>query len=212
MLKNSKTLILTGFGLVLLLMAGLTTISLTRVTALHERMELISEEHDAKIGLVFEMVTAARERAISLHRLALLTDPFERDEEMLHFSRLAANFIRARDKLVILGMNPDEKRVLSQSLELARHGEEMQTRVAELLQQGNVAEARRFLLNKVTPIQRMVIGHLSALTDLQQELERKAVAAAASSYRSGLLLMGLLGLVAVALGALIALYVMRARC
>lgn len=209
MLKNSKTLILAGFGLVLLLMAGLTAIGLTRVTALHERMEVISEEHDAKIGLVFEMVTAARERAISLHRLALLTDPFEWDEEMLHFSRWAANFIQARDKLVALGLNPEGKRVLSQSLELAKQGEMLQTKVVGLFQQGNVAEAQRFLLNEVIPAQRMVIGQLAALMDSQQEQERKAVAAAASSYRSGLLLMGLLGLATVALGAMIALYVMR---
>ncbi len=209
MLKNSKTLILAGFGLVLLLMAGLTAIGLTRVTALHERMEILSEEHDAKIGLVFEMVSAARERAISLHRLALLTDPFERDEEILHFSRGAANFIRARDKLVELGLNPEEKRVLSQSLELARHGEQLQVKVVGLFQQGDIVEAKHFLLNEVIPTQRMVIGQLGALTDLQQEQERVAAAAAASSYRSGLLLMGLLGLVAVALGGLIALYVMR---
>lgn len=209
MLKNSKTLILASFGLVLLLMAGLTAIGMTRVTALHERMEVLSEEHDAKIGLVFEMVTAGRERAISLHRLALLTDPFKWDEEMLHFGRLAANFIQARDKLVALGLNPEEKRVLSQSLELAKHGERLQVKVAGLFQQGNVAEAKRFLLNEVIPTQRMVIGELASLTDLQQEQERKAAAEAASSYRSGLLLMGLLGLVAVALGAMIALYVMR---
>lgn len=208
MLKNSKILILAGFGLVLLLMAGLTAIGLTRVTALHERMEVLSEEHDAKIDLVFKMVTAARERAISLHRLALLTDPFERDEEILYFGRQAANFILARDKLVALGLNPEEKRVLSQSLELARQGEMLQAKVVGLFQQGNVAEARRFLLNEVIPAQRRVIGKLAALMDLQQEQERKTVAAAASSYRSGLLLMGLLGLVAVALGAMIALYVM----
>lgn len=209
MLKNSKLLILAGFGLVLLLMAGLTAIGLTRVTALHERMEVLSKEHDVKIGLVFEMVTAARERAISLHRLALLTDSFEWDEEMLYFSRLAANFIQARDKLVALGLNPEEKRILSQSLELARHGEEMQARVVGLFQQGHIAESRHFLLNKVIPAQKMVIGQLAALMDLQQELERRSAAAAASSYRSGLLLMGSLGLAAVALGALIALYVMR---
>lgn len=209
MLKNSKYLILAGFGLVLLLMAGLTAIGLTRVTALHERMVVLSEEHDAKIGLVFEMVTAARERAISLHRLVLLTDPFEWDEEMLHFSRLAANFIQARDKLVALGLNPEEKRVLSQSLELAKHGERLQAKVVGLFQQGNLAKAKRFLLNEVFPTQRMVIGQLAAFTDLQQEQERKAAAAAASSYRSGLLVMGLLGLAAVALGAVIALYVMR---
>jgi diguanylate cyclase (GGDEF)-like protein/PAS domain S-box-containing protein len=208
-LKNSKTLILAGFGLVLLLMAGLTAIGLTRVTALHERMEILSEEHDAKIGLVFEMVTAARERAISLHRLALLTDPFEWDEELLHFGRLAANFIQARDTLVALGLNPEEKRVLTQSLELAKHGEQLQVKVAELFQQGNFSEAKRFLLNEVIPTQSMVIGQLASLTNLEKEQGRKVSAAVASSYRSALLLMGLLGLVAVILGTMIALYVMR---
>ena len=145
-------------------------------------------------ALVFEMVTAARERAISLHRLALLTDPFEWDEELLHFGRLAANFIQARDKLVALGLNPEEKRVLAQSLELAKHGEQLQAKVVELFQQGNVAEAKRFLLKEVIPAQKMVIGQLAALKDLQQEQERKVAAEAASSYRSVLLLMGLLGL------------------
>lgn len=209
MLKNSKALILAGFGLVLLLMAGLTVIGMTRVTSLHERMEILSEEHDVKIGLVFEMVTASRERAISLHRLALMTDPFERDEEVQHFSGLAANFIRARDKLAPLSHTPEENRVLSESLELARHGENLQARVVDLFQQGNAAEAKRFLLNKVIPAQRMVIGQLSALMDLQLELERKAATETASSYRSSLLLMGLFGLVAVLLGAMIAYYVMR---
>jgi diguanylate cyclase (GGDEF)-like protein/PAS domain S-box-containing protein len=208
-LKNSKFLILAGFGLVLLFMAVLTSIGLTRITALHERMGALSKEHDARIRQIFEMVTAARERAISLHRLALLTDPFERDEEMQHFGRRAANFIRARDKLLELGLNPEGKHVLSQALELARHGEEMQARVVGLFQQGHVAESRRFLLNKVIPAQRMVIGQLSVLMDMEEEQERKAATAAASSYRSALLLMGLLGLIAVALGAMIAMYVMR---
>ncbi|MGE5027910.1 MAG: diguanylate cyclase, partial [Betaproteobacteria bacterium] len=209
MLKNSKYLILAGFGLVLLFMAGLTSIGLTRITALHERMGALSEEHDARIRQIFEMVTAARERAISLHRLALLTDPFDRDEEMLQFGKRAANFIRARDKLLELGLDPEGKQILSQSLELARHGEEMQARVVGLFQQGHIAESRRFLLNKVIPAQKMVIGHLSQLMDLEEAQERKSAAEAASSYRSALLLMGLLGLVAVVLGAMIALYVMR---
>lgn len=207
--KTSRFFILAGFGAVLLLMAVLTAIGLTRIVTLHEQMEALSEEHDVKIGLAFEMVTAARERAISLHRLALLTDPFQWDEELLSFGGRAADFIRARDKLVALGLNPDERQALEKSLERAKRGEMLQANVVALFQEGKVAEAHRGLLSEVIPAQKQVIGQLAELMALQQEQERKAAAEAASSFRSALLLMGLLGVLAVALGTVIALYVMR---
>ncbi len=211
MLKNSKFLILAGFGLVLLLMTALTTVGLTRITSLHERVDAVREMHDAKIKQVSAMVTAARERAISLHRLALLTDPFELDEEQLLFGRYAVDFIRARDGLLALGLNREEKSVLDRALDGAKRGEQWQLKVTELFQQGDGhdAEAHQLLLKEVIPAQKLVIGTLGELMALQQRQERAAVADAASSFRRALLTMGSLGILAVALGALIALYVMR---
>ncbi|MDD5241604.1 MAG: EAL domain-containing protein [Sulfuricella sp.] len=209
MQKNSKFLISAGFGLVLLLMAGLIVIGLTRIMALHERMELSSRQRDAKIVLVFEMGKAVRERAISLHRMALLTDPFERDDETSLLSQQAANFIQARGNLVATGFNSEETRIFTQLLELARRGEALQIKVVELFEEGNVVRARHLLLNEVIPAQKMVIARLDVLMNLQWQQKNKAVIEATSSYRSALLWMGLLGFVAVALGAVIALYVMR---
>lgn len=209
MLKNSKTLILAGFSLVLLLMVGLTVIGLTRIMAVNGKMEEIRRVNSAKTSLISDMRAAARDRAISLHRLALLTDPFEWDEELVEFGRIAARFIQAREKLVALGLGQEEKNLLAQSLELAKHGEQLQAMVVLSFQQGNIAEAQRSLLKEVIPAQKRVIGQLSSLKDLQQENERNVVADAADSFRRVLILMGMLGVLAVVTGAFIALYVMR---
>ncbi|MBZ0093787.1 MAG: EAL domain-containing protein [Sulfuricella sp.] len=209
MLKNSKTLILAGFGLVLLLMVGLTAVGLTRIMAVNGKMEELRRVNSAKTALVSDMRAAARDRAISLHRLALLTDPFEWDEELVEFGRIAARFIQAREKMVALGLSQEEKDLLAQSLELAKRGEQLQAMVVLSFQRGNLAEARRSLLKEVIPAQKRVIWQLAALNDLQQGNERKAAADAAPSFRRALVLMGLLGAFAVVLSALIALYVMR---
>lgn len=209
MLKNSKTLILAGFGLVLLLMVGLTVVGLTRIMAVNGKMEEIRRINSAKTTLVLEMRSAATDRAISLHRLALLTDPFEWDEELVEFGRSASRFIQARGKLLALGLGPEEKDLLAQALELAKSGEQLQTMVIQSFQQGSIAEAHRSLLKEVIPAQKRVIGQLTALKDLQQENEHKVAAEEAASFRRVLVLMGMLGAFAVALGTLIALYVMR---
>lgn len=209
MLKNSRFLILAGFGLVLLLMAGLIFVGLTRIMVLHERMEQSNRLYDFKIALVSEMEQAVRERAVSLHRMALLTDAFERDDEISQRSQQAANFIHARDRLVASGLSPEETRVFTRLLELAKHGEALQVKVVELFEVDNAAKAKQLLLNDVLPVQKMLIAGLDALMNRQWEQKRNAMAEATSSYRNALLWMGMLGFFAVALGALIALYVMR---
>lgn len=209
MLKNSKTLILAGFGMVLLLMVGVITIGLTHIMSLNEKMATMRSINYAKASLISEMSSSARDRAISLHRLALLTDPFEWDEEQLEFGRLAARFIQARDKLVTLGLSQDEKEQLAQSLELAKRGERLQQMALESFQQSDTAEAHRFLLKEVIPAQKQVIGHLILFNVKQQEHERATVAEATSSFHRALLLMAVLGVLAVMMGTMIALYVMR---
>jgi len=208
-LKNSKTLILAGFGMVLLVMVGVITIGLTHIMSLNEKMATMRSINYAKASLISEMSSSARDRAISLHRLALLTDPFEWDEEQLEFGRLAARFIQARDKLVALGLSQDEKEQLAQSLELAKRGEQLQQMALESFQQSNTAEAHRFLLKEVIPAQKQVIGHLILFNVKQQEHERATVAEATSSFHRALLLMAVLGVIAVMMGTMIALYVMR---
>ena len=209
MLKNSRILILAGFGLVLLFMAGLTAIGLTRIAVMNARMESLRQEHYSKIELVAEMVSAARERAISLHRIALITDPFEWDEEMIQFGRSAASFISARERLVAIGLSQPERLSLAKALQLAKQGEQRQAKVVDLFEQGQLQKARHYLLTEVIPAQSLVIGQLSEFMNMQQDLEHKAAAEMADSSRRALMLMGILGVLSVVLGTLIALYVMR---
>ena len=147
--KNSHSC---RFSLMLLLMVGLTVIGLTRIMAVNEEMEEIRRVNYVKTTLVSEMRSTARDHAISLHRLALLTDPFEWDEELVEFGRIAARFIQAREKLLELGLDQEEKDLLAQSLELVKKSEQLQATVVLSFQQGKLAEAHHFLLKEVIPL------------------------------------------------------------
>ena len=72
--RHSHTISI-GFVLVLILMAAITVIGLTRMAAINERMNVIVSQHNVKTDLVGSMRNAARERSISLYRMALMTDP-----------------------------------------------------------------------------------------------------------------------------------------
>ena len=54
------------------------------------------------------MRDAAHKRAFALYRLAILEDPFDREDEYVHFMEQAEKFIKARDQLLAQGMNDKE--------------------------------------------------------------------------------------------------------
>jgi diguanylate cyclase (GGDEF)-like protein/PAS domain S-box-containing protein len=206
---TSRFFILAGFGLVLVLMAILTFTGLTQMAVMHERMEEVVREYDGKIAAVSVMRNAARERAIALHRMAIMKDPFDRDEELSRFRAFAGEFIQARDKLRSMKLTPAERDALARSLELARAGEESQEAVAELIVAGHLSEANRLLLNRVIPTQTLVLSQLDALQEVQREAAHKAAGAASAGYGRTYAYMVALGFVAMTLGAFTAAYVLR---
>ncbi len=69
-----------GFGLILLLLVAITLLGLYRLDESNRRLEQIVSVNNAKIDLVHEMKNALRERAIIMHTLSLVSDPFEQNE------------------------------------------------------------------------------------------------------------------------------------
>ena len=65
LLRHSQYTITVGFVLVLILMAAIAVIGLTRMAAINERMNVIVSQHNVKTDLVAAMRNAARERSIS---------------------------------------------------------------------------------------------------------------------------------------------------
>ena len=141
LLRHSQYTITVGFVLVLILMAAIAVIGLTRMAAINERMNVIVSQHNVKTDLVAAMRNAARERSISLHRMALMKDAFDRDEEYQYFRTKAAEFLRARDALTLMPLSATEQAIFYESQGLTRQGTLIQEEVYDLVVAQRLDEA-----------------------------------------------------------------------
>jgi diguanylate cyclase (GGDEF)-like protein/PAS domain S-box-containing protein len=207
--RDSKRVILIGFALVIGLMLALAMIGLSRMAAINQRMEAIAKDHNVKIELVTRLRTIARERAILVHGMILMDDPFARDEALMRFRRLAADFIRARDQLRATHLSPEEAATLERSREQTRIATMMMERVVDMVADDHVAEAQRLLVTNVIPKQNEVFEQFNDMLDIQRHATQNAVASAAHEYRYAYWMMAGLGSSAILLGIGIALLVMR---
>lgn len=208
-IHNTKYLLALGFALVLTLMAALVVIGLTHAKTLNERMGVIVNEYSTKADLVATMRSVARDRSVSLHRMAVMSDPFERDEEYLKFRQAAWDFLQARDALAGMALTAKEQEVFSASQELTVEATKYQEKVYELIGSGKQAEANELLLTKAVPAQDRVFERFSQFLELQQTAKRNAVASADEEYRRAMRVVLALGLLAMGSGIGIAVYVVR---
>jgi len=207
--RDSQYVILFGFGLVLALMIALAVIGLTRMEAINRRMEVIAQERNVKTELVTNLRTLARERALTVLAISLMDDPFERDVALLRFRELAADFIKARDELRAMKLNPFETATLDESARLTRASTQMLEEVVDLIGDGRMAQAQQLLVNQAIPMQNRVFSQFNEMLDIQRQSTREAVEGAARAYSYAYQMMVLLGLMAVALGAGVAFLVVR---
>jgi diguanylate cyclase (GGDEF)-like protein/PAS domain S-box-containing protein len=206
---NTRYLLALGFALVLSLMAALIVIGLAHTKTLKESMGVVVDQYSAKADLVATMRSAARDRSISLHRMALMTDPFERDEEYLKFRQAAWDFIEARNALARMRLDPREEAVFKASQDLTVEATKYQEEVYELIASDRLDEANELLLSKAVPAQDRVFKHFSEFLALQQDATREAVASANADYQRALFVVIALGVLAMGLGIGIAIFVVR---
>ncbi len=207
--RHSQYTISLGFILVLILMAAIAVIGLTRMAAINERMNVIVSQHNVKTDLVAMMRNVARERTISLHRMALMTDLFDRDEEYQYFSKMASEFLMARNALRAMPLSEFEQKTFEESQGLAVQGAQILEEVYELVVAQRLDEANALLLMAAVPAQNRVLASLSQLLDYQRQATSEAVGSARHEYDKAFYSMSGLGLVSIALGVVIAVMVVR---
>jgi signal transduction histidine kinase/DNA-binding response OmpR family regulator len=175
---SSKLILTSGFAIVVLVITALTITWAIHVFESKENIEVIFGEQKQS-RLLVAMRDAARQRAIYLHRMITLNDPFERDEEFMKFNNAATDFVIARNEL--LGMEKDasqEVSIWNKARPFIVNGQASQLETAELILQDRPAEANELLLNKVIPIQNKVNETLSEMFGVQKDTALKAYDAA----------------------------------
>ena len=199
-----------GFVLVLALMVALGAIGLQHVADANQRLKSIAQNNNVKTELATVMQSALRERALSMHALSIMADPFDRDAEIQRFNTQGNLYIQARDRLQAMATSEEERRILQHIFDLTR---EAQPEVQSVVDMSVFLDDRTSIFKRITsvamPRQRAIAEQVSTLLDLQRQQTNRAVLDAEASYARVRTLMLVLGGVALAMGLLIAWLVSR---
>ena len=205
---SSKTVLSIGFGTILVLLVIMTVNWLNYIQETTEHIEEILEEQK-ETALVFKMRDSAHMRALILHRIALLDDSFDRDDEYMQFKQLASDFIQARDALVAMGMNPEEEKIWKNAKKLIFQGGQTQLNSVEHFLEDRDKIARDLLLNEVTPIQNKVMAELTKMLDVQRDVMQRAAKATVAANENSFNMVLFFGVIIFIIGGSVAIFAIR---
>lgn len=198
-----------GFFLVVMLMLALAFVGLKHMAQVNSQIKNIVENNNVKIELGQIMQTALHERALSMHSVAVLEDEFVQDDEFMRFNIMGSRYINARKKLESLNLTNNEKEILSEIRLLTK---ETQPYVQEVIQIG-LDGRDPIIFDKIRelaiPKQRLIAEQVQKLVLLQKEQAVTALNSEQSSYKNARNLMLVLGSLAIIIGIIIAVFVIR---
>jgi len=201
--------LVTGFSVALLLMVIIFSVGLTSMSAIQHRLRGIAENQNVKTALVTTMRFAARERTLSLYRMLLLEDPFDRDEEFSAFNHTAYVFITARNKLKEMPLSAKEIQTIEEQGRLTVVAVDYQEKVIDFLYNNQLDKAKQLLYDKTVPAQDQVFNKLKELTEIQEVETQKAVAQSTTEYHRARNIMYSFGGAAFFIGIIVGLVVIR---
>ena len=207
--RDLKSTVTLGFSLILALMILMALIGLSRMAQNNTRFEHTITEQNTKTILISSMRNIARERILSLFTAATLSDPFDRDSELSHFSGLASDFLAVRSQFEAVGLSPEEKAQFSRILGTVRSTSEIQAQVAELIKNGELQKAQHALVEKSIPSQNKVINAYNEFLELQTRKANVSIDEAKRANQTTYFLMTILVAVTLMLGSIVAIFVIR---
>jgi diguanylate cyclase (GGDEF)-like protein len=198
-----------GYALVLALLLGAMLLVLTRMLEIKARMERLVQVQSVQIEQLHEMRTIARERYARLAQMALMRDPFERDEEFLHYRDLGAQFIKARDRLLALGLGTDSRAIWDEVRHVIRQDEDLHQQALAHMQADELDEARRLLVEDVRAVEAILLDRFNCLLEAKRRTGARALSETEAEYRRTLVIIVAATLFALAVGYAVARSVMR---
>ena len=167
--KKTKTLLSVGLTVVFTLTTFIGLLSLSLVYSSFDRTEQAFSENYLKSELVVRMRSAARERTVSLQKMALMKTASDRDEEWLRFEQYSNDFREVRKRLVSFRLSDKEHDLLEKEAVLSDKAYRLQMQVVELMRSGRMQQAYTLLLLEAMHVQDQTFSILTELLELQKD-------------------------------------------
>lgn len=198
-----------GFLIVAVLMVALTFVGLKHMAQVNFQIKNIVENNNVKIELGNIMQNSLRERALSMHSIAVLKDEFLQDDEFMRFNSMGVRYVNARKNLEALTLTQKEIEILSEIRLLTKETQPFVQRVIDLGLDTNDPVIFDKIRELAIPKQYLIIEQVKNLVALQKIQANIALNNEQSSYQHARNLMLLLGGIATLLAILIAYFVIR---
>lgn len=206
---RSRQAIRIGFALVMLIIGFIVFFGTGRLARVHDTLsEIVAHEHVA-IEMLFRMQQAARERSVLLYGIASTKDPFERDEQVLQYSRLGIQFAQARQQLSTLRLDETEVALLDELSGHVRLTQELQRQVLDRLSVEHSRQAQEMLTRQAVPSQNKVLASINALLEYEIKKSRSSEQLIQKQQAQTRFLMVAGGVIAVIFVAFIAIFINR---
>ena len=150
--RSSKIVIITGFGLILVLLCFISLLAWYNIYANNHSLDEIVTKQE-KFDEIFTMRDVAHQRVLLLYIMSNTDDPFEKDDLYMQCLKHADVFMKARDRFRSHseGETVDSDNVQSwdQVSVLVRQGAGAQNRAIELINNGQTEQAQRLIHDEV---------------------------------------------------------------
>ncbi len=184
MMHHQTRLLITGFAVVILLMAGLSFLTFhsgsqgTRDASREIALQL------EKINLVGELSTIIHDRTRFMQSMLLHDEDFTAAESWPDFNRIEGAYRETRERLLPL-LAPREREIMQAIDRLDRDLNDLNRQVSVLFLNGSRDEASKVLLQEVLPKTAPLLSHLSELTQAQRMDVQKTLLLANAAAESG---------------------------
>ncbi len=175
-----------AFSIMLLLVIFVTWYGINNISTLQKQMESVVDGPMEKVIATSQMESAARLRIMNMYRMALVKDPFVRDELYMELESLANKFTTARLEFLNTEMSDEEIELLQEQGRLTGIALPLQRELSELLILEQDKKAHKLLINEVTPAQSNVSNTLTEIFKYQVNNAKQALVASRKNYEQTL--------------------------
>lgn len=203
-----------GFGVILVLMAGLTLFGVQRVSQINKTLTDITEVNSVKQRYAINFRGSVHDRAIALRDITLVPNLSALPAVQAEISRLEVFYQNSRQPMDQLfqsaaAISVQERQLLEAIHQVERRAQPLAAQVIRLRQQGQQAEAQQLLLQQMSPAFVDWLASINAFIDFQEQKNQQATDYARSVAAGFALSMVLLTLLAIVIGGGTAWYISR---
>ena len=200
-----------GFGLILLLIVGLISISISDMGKIQDNINQIVKINVARMDLAGNMGDMVREISISIRNMFLVKDAGKRQEQKKDIDENRGKYDETLRKIEELTPKDDTKglEIIAKVKAAKETATTLNDRVIDLAMANKNDEGFALMDKEARPAERKWLDSINELTRYQQERNEMHYAESVKAYNSTRTLMIILGCVAILLSALIALLMTR---